>query len=120
MILADTSVWVRHWRHGEPAFAAALRAGKVTVHPFIIGELALGHLEPRAAVLADLASLPGAPQAETDEVMAFIEQHRLWNSGIGWVDCHLLASARLGHHQIWTLDRPLARAAHRLGVAFAA
>jgi predicted nucleic acid-binding protein len=49
-----------------------------------------------------------------------IEHRRLAGSGIGWVDAHLLASALLSGARLWTLDRPLARVAQRLGVALAA
>ena len=36
--------------------------------------------------------------------------------GLGWVDVHLLASALLAGVPLWTLDRPLARAAGQLGL----
>ena len=58
--------------------------------------------------------------AEHDEVLTLVAYHRLWGSGVGWVDAHLLASALLSGVRLWTLDRPLARQAERLGVAFAA
>lgn len=118
MILADTSIWVRHWRHGDAAFAAWLAAGQVAVHPFVIGELALGALHPRAEVLAGLRELPSAAVADHDEVMGLIERERLWGRGIGWLDVHLLASARLDRLRLWTADRALAQAARRLDVGY--
>jgi hypothetical protein len=51
--------------------------------------------------------------------MAIIEIHRLMNLGIGYVDVHLLASARLSGIPIWTRDQPLKKAAAKLGVLFA-
>jgi predicted nucleic acid-binding protein len=118
VILADTSIWVRHWRQGDRALAAWLGRGQVAVHPFIIGELALGTLHPRAAVLAGLRALHHVPVAEHDEVLGLIERERLWGGGIGWVDCHLLASARLERLRLWTADVALAKAARKIGVAF--
>ena len=119
-VLADSSVWIGHWRRFNPAFARNLDAGDVSIHPFVIGELAVGVISRRDQVLAELHKLPRARMAEHDEVVALVSYHRLWGAGIGWVDAHLLASALLSGVQLWTLDRLLARQAKRLGVAFAA
>jgi predicted nucleic acid-binding protein len=48
--------------------------------------------------------------------MRLIETHRLWGSGIGWTDAHLLASALISNSQFWTLDARLLRAAAAAGV----
>lgn len=119
-VLADSSVWIGHWRHFNPAFARRLDAGAVCIHPFVIGELAVGDISRRDEVLAELHKLPATRMAEHDEVLTLVAYHRLWGTGVGWVDAHLLASALLSGVRLWTLDRPLARQAERLGVAFAA
>jgi hypothetical protein len=49
--------------------------------------------------------------------MHFIETHKLTGSGLGYVDVHLLAGARLGSLPLWTLDRTLNAAADRLELA---
>ena len=116
IVLADTSVWVDLWRHGNPRLARALEQGRVVVHPFVLGELALGVVTPRAEVLRDLATLETPRVAEHGEVLALIERVPLWGRGIGWVDAHLLASARLDRLRLWTLDRRLAIVARELGV----
>jgi len=36
--------------------------------------------------------------------------------GLGWVDVHLLTSTKLDGESLWTLDRPLAKAARMVGV----
>lgn len=87
------------------------------VHPFIIGELACGNLRNRSEVLSLLASLPLSPVIEQSELLGFVERERLYGRGIGWIDVHLLASARLSGMPLWTLDRRLAEAALGLGVA---
>lgn len=38
--------------------------------------------------------------------------------GLGYIDVHLLASAKLANLPLWTLDRPLQSAAVRLHVAY--
>lgn len=117
MILVDTSIWVDHLRRGLPDLAELLDAGEVLCHPFVIGEIALGHLRRRDEILGLLAALPSAPVAAHDEVLGFVDAQRLAGSGIGWVDAHLLASAALAAVSVWTADRRLASAARSLGLA---
>ena len=115
-MLVDTSVWVDHFRNDNAALAARLDRGEVRCHPFVIGELACGNLARRAEVLSLLAALPQAPRARHAEVLFLVESQRLMGRGLGWIDVHLLASARLGRTEIWTLDRRLATAAAELGI----
>jgi predicted nucleic acid-binding protein len=114
IVLVDTSVWVDHWRRGNPRLARLLDQDRVVVHPFVLGELALGAVTPRADVLRTLKALDAPRVAEHDEVMTLVESAPLWGRGIGWVDAHLLASARLDGLRLWTLDRPLAAVAAEL------
>lgn len=116
-MIVDTSVWVQHLRKGEPRLREQLELGIITVHPFTIGELACGNLRNRIEVLSLLASLPQAPMVDQSELLGFIERERLFGRGIGWIDVHLLASARLSGVQLWTFDRRLAEAAVEMGVA---
>ena len=108
MILVDTSVWVEHLRHGLPRLATLLQAGEVLIHPWVIGELACGNLRNRQQVLELLLGLPMATVASDTEVLLLIERELLMGRGIGYIDAHLLASARLSHCRLWTQDRRLA------------
>ncbi len=114
MILADTSVWIQHFRRGGPGFADRLFEGSILIHPFIAGELACGNLKDRFATLADLQALPEAKVASQREVLHLIEHRRLWGRGLGWIDMHLLASALLSDCGLWTLDKKLSEAAREL------
>ena len=121
MILVDTSVWVDHLRGGDAALAAQLEAGTVLCHPFVVGEIACGSLSDRGAILALLQHLPTAPVAEPDEVLRYIERHKLHGKGIGYVDAHLLAATALsGGARLWTRDRRLHAVARGLGCAHGA
>jgi len=92
----------------------------VLTHPFVIGEIALGFLRSRVTVLASLRKLPRATVARDAEVLALIDQAELVGSGIGYVDAHLLAAARLTPGtQLWTRDQRLHQAAMRLDLAMA-
>jgi predicted nucleic acid-binding protein len=106
MILVDTSVWVGHFRVGDPLLSEALGSALVSTHPCVIGELACGNLENRTLILADLNALPLAVSATHEEVLQLIEERKLWGRGIGWVDGHLLASALLSNCRLWTLGPP--------------
>jgi predicted nucleic acid-binding protein len=117
VILADTSVWVEHLRRGSARLEKLLLDEAVAVHPFVIGELALGHLRRRREILELLDALPGSSTAGQAEVLEFVERHRLAGSGIGWVDAHLLTAVALDGIALWTLDPRLATVATRLDLA---
>jgi predicted nucleic acid-binding protein len=120
LILVDTSVWVDHFRANHAALAGLLNKGAVLAHPFIIGELALGQIRQREPVLASLQALPRAAVATDAEVLHFIERNALFGRGIGYVDAHLLAAARLtADASLWTSDKRLHGVADALGLAAA-
>ena len=66
--------------------ARLLNRGVVLGHPWVVGEIALGHLAQRRVILGLLTSLPQATLATADEVLLLIERHRLQGLGIGYVD----------------------------------
>ena len=116
MILADTSVWVDHFRRGDISMRGALEANEICIHPMVIGELACGNLHSRA-ILSQLQRLQPAVVATNEEALVMIEQSGLMGRGIGFIDVHLLASAKLTNAFLWTRDKRLGKAASRLGVA---
>jgi len=117
MVLVDTSVWVEHLRHGDLGLKAQLQECQVCCHPFIVGELACSNLKNRSEILSLLQALPQAMEAEHEEVMQFIENYRLMGKGLGYIDVHLLASARLTQVPLWTLDQKLHEVAGPLELA---
>jgi predicted nucleic acid-binding protein len=118
VILVDTSVWVDHLREGDKALASLLEAGTVLIHPFVIGELALGNLRQREIVLNALADLPQVSVATHAEVLHFVDQHLLFRRGVGYVDAHLLAAAQLTPGAaLWTNDKRLHGVADRWSLA---
>ena len=118
MILVDTSVWVDHLRSADDVLAHLLDAGQVVMHPFIVGELALGSLHRRDLILQTLQDLQQVDVATQQEVLHFIARHGLFGRGIGYVDAHLLASIRLtAGVSLWTRDKRLLVVAEPLGMA---
>jgi predicted nucleic acid-binding protein len=114
MTLVDTSVWVKHLRHGDDRLGQLLVESEVICHPLVIGELACGSIKNRNEVLDLLSALPQASVAEHAEVIDFLHANDLSGRGLGWIDVHLLASALLSDAKIWTLDRRLREAVDRL------
>ena len=87
------------------------------MHPFIIGEIALGNLRPRALILNAFSDLPMAAIARDDEVLTFIGTARLHGTGIGYIDAHLIVSAKISGANLWTRDKRLLKQVERLGLA---
>jgi predicted nucleic acid-binding protein len=118
MILADTSIWIDHFRRSDSRLARFLDHGDVVMHPFVLGELALGYVPKIAEMIKDLRTLPKAAVADTDEVLEFVAHRALSGSGIGYVDAHLLASAALAPETLlWTRDKRLHIVAQSLSLA---
>ena len=107
MTLVDTSVWIDHFAAGNADLRDLLGKGEVITHPFIIGELACGSLKNRTEILALMGKLPSSLEAHHDEVMRLVEAERLFGTGIGWIDAHLIASAMLSKAKLFTLDKKL-------------
>jgi predicted nucleic acid-binding protein len=108
MILADTSVWIDHLRHGNASLAHSLQNAKVVTHPFVIGELACGNLRMRQQILSLLSRLPAVSPVSHDEALHFLESRSLSGKGLGWIDVHLIAAAVAARIPLLTLDRRLA------------
>lgn len=119
LVLADTSVWVGHFRRAHPVLQALLEADRVLCHPLVMLELACGTPPaPRDRTLGAIRELRQAVVASTDETLVLIERERLYDSGCGAIDMALLASVLLtSDASLWTLDKKLDALAARLGIA---
>ncbi len=62
--------------------------------------------------------LPVIEVATDDEVLRFIELQKLFGTGIGYIDAHLLVAVTLTvESKLWTRDKRLEAAAARLGLS---
>ncbi len=117
MILADTSVWVDHFRSGNPEMEKRLRGGQIAMHPFVVAEISLGSLHDRRRKLDDMESLIEVNVAQFHEVRHMIEAHALYSKGIGLTDAYLIASCLLTPGtQLWTRDSAMEKVARDLGI----
>jgi len=118
VILADTSIWIDHFRRGDNDLVKIIGNDLLLCHPAVIGELALGSLRDRTAVLTFLRAQRETIVATHDEVMTLIERHSVFSMGIGYTDAHLLASVLLDQRtSLWTRDKRLKLAALKAGAA---
>jgi predicted nucleic acid-binding protein len=118
MTLADTSVWVEHFRRGHAGLRKLLEEGEIVMHPFIYGELACGNLPDRSRTLNLLAALPRLALANDSAVLYAIDLRKWSGRGIGWIDAHLLTAALVTQTPLWTLDRRLHGVAAEAGAAW--
>lgn len=116
--LIDTSVWIQYFRADLPGFHRLLKQDLALGHPLVIGESACEQLKHRVDVLQSLKALPQAPALEFDEILIFVESHKLFGQGVGWVDVHLLTLTLLSDATLWTLARSFQRAAKKLHCSY--
>ena len=117
MVLADTSVWIDHFRFGNNQMRDLLNRRQIVVHPFIVAELALGSLRERTRTLELLDLLPQVRVAKIEEIRLTVETRRLYGLGIGLVDAHLIAAVFINPSTIlWTRDKRLRKVAERFGI----
>jgi predicted nucleic acid-binding protein len=118
VVLVDTSVWVDHLRKFDARLGSLLGQRGVVMHPFVVGELALGNVPHFDKLVGDLNYLPQAAVAHQEEVLQLIMRNNLSGSGVGYVDAHLLASVLLRPGtSLWTRDKRMQSAAQRLSIA---
>jgi predicted nucleic acid-binding protein len=95
-----------------------LNSERILMHPFVIGEIALGNLKNREKLLFDLSTIPKVHIARDEDVQSLIENKKLCGLGIGYVDAHLIASTLLTKStRFWTSDKRLAKVAEMLGLS---
>ncbi len=114
MVLVDTSVWIEFLRKGNSLLEDLLEQGEASTHPLVLGELSIGNIQNRKKFLSLLRDLSQVQECSHEEVLNFIEAHRIHGKGIGYFDAHILASSVLSGIPLWTLDRSLAKLAGAL------
>lgn len=119
MIVADTSIWIDHLRSANHVLTNLIAQERLFVHPFVIAELALGHVPRRGSFFDFLAGLQLVDKVGDDQQLSFVEEQALFGTGLGFVDSHLLASvARHPEARLWSRDKRLHAHAERLELAY--
>ena len=120
IVLADSSIWVAHFKERNQHLERLLTDGGILCHPYIVGEAACGTSPKRRYCINFLTNLESLPIATHDEVLATLEAQELYGHGCGYVDLCLLASALISEKAlIWTLDKALKKVATSLHRSYA-
>jgi predicted nucleic acid-binding protein len=117
LILVDSSIWIDHLRRENADVSRLASSKQIPMHPFVIGEVAVGNLKNRSLILNGLRDLPAALVASDDEALDFIVRFLLAGRGLSYIDFHLLAAARLSEAALWTADRRLQVSAELLSLS---
>ena len=120
MILVDSSIWVDHLRVEDRHLTDLIAAEQLVHHAFVTGEVGMGSFSTPKARFQTIVFLRGLEPAVIVGEVAFhdyVSVRRLYGTGAGFVDCHLLACvAESAGLRLWTADKRLAREAKRIGV----
>ena len=107
----NLSCWLIH-RSGSTFYKKDLSTSSLfnrpdlCCHPYIVGEVAVGNLGNRKDLLAFMQRITSVEVAKQEFLLKFVREQKLYAKGIGFVDCHLLASAKIRPNTlIWTSDR---------------
>jgi hypothetical protein len=119
VILADTSIWIDHFRAANPQMESLLNRGKIATHPWVVAEIALASMKNRRQKLDALDMLRKVRVARLSEIRQMIEARSLYAKGVGLTDAHLMASCLLTPGtQLWTRDAALQKVAASLRIQF--
>ena len=118
-ILADTNIWCKYFRYGNPLLSQLIENDFLAVHPVVIGELSVGNLKNREQTIHDLRVFPMVQPASDEETYFLLREHELWGKGIQWNDLLILASVIAAPGKLlWTQDRRLAEIAKHFSVSY--
>jgi predicted nucleic acid-binding protein len=118
VILADSSVWIDHFRKPKDLLPQLIGRGELFIHPYVICELALGSVPDRSTLIAYLQSLPKVDLSDPHVLLEFVQSLELHGKGVGMIDATLLKNCVDGEALLWTTDKRLFAQAERLGVAY--
>jgi len=121
MIAVDTSVWICFFKNDNSDLKTLLnhylKEQRIIAISAVFGELLQGvkSNKERSMVESFWELLP-----KIDENDLFIKagiisnQNKLYNHGIGFTDCYILAVALENKAELWTLDKKLGRMANQI------
>jgi len=119
LILVDTSVWISHFKNPENKLIENLKRNLVLMHSLVIGEVLCGTPPNRENMLRDFLNMRKAREAHLFEVSDFLEKHKVYGLGCGFIDISLLVSALITPSaKLWTKDKRLLALAKRFYIEY--
>lgn len=117
-VIVDTSVFVDFMKNGNADLHDLLEDDLVIIHPFVISEILLGGSMKSRVLHSLLVNLPLAGTTQPQTLDRWIQAEKVYKFGIGLVDSCILLSAIKEHHELFTLDKKLKKAAAAFKVTF--
>lgn len=118
MVLVATSIWIDHFNRTDAVLQVLLNEYEVVIHPYVLGELVCGNFKNRKEIIGLLKALPFINNVSDEEYYSFVESHKLFGLGLGFVDIHLLASSLVAGCSIYTRDKLLFSFAESFEMAY--
>jgi predicted nucleic acid-binding protein len=112
-IIADTSVWIEFFKYNKiifPILRDKLENQEVTAVECVFGELLQGvrNNNEQKIILSYWESLPKLNESGIwVNAGTFSSKEKLFNKGVGLIDCVIIVLAKENHLKIWTLDKKL-------------
>lgn len=120
MVIVDTCIWVDSWKARDERLDGWMAADLILQHPYVTAELAMGSFRSanqRAKTIALLESFGQLPVIDSATFHAFVAEHTLFGTGIGFADAHLIHACKCNPiAQLVTRDKRLADQANRLEI----
>jgi predicted nucleic acid-binding protein len=120
MVIVDTSIWVDSMRARDDRLGDWMAADLILQHPFVTAEISMGSfpsLAHRTRTIDLLESFEQLEIAEMPVFHAFVAEHALYGTGLGFADAHVLhACISNPNARLVTRDKRLAVEARRLEV----
>lgn len=112
MILLDTSIWIEYFKRNEDykvIIDNLLREKKVLALDFIFGELLQGAKEHEKSKIIALWEI--LPKVNISEIGFYAGKYsmenKLWDKGVGLIDCAIMYAAIESNSLLWTLDKKI-------------
>lgn len=112
MILLDTSLWIEYFKRNKDykvIIDNLLREKKVLALDFIFGELLQGAKEQEKSNIIALWEI--LPKVNISGIGFYAGKYsmenKLWDKGIGLIDCAIMYAAIESKSLLWTLDKKI-------------
>lgn len=122
-VLVDTSIWVQALdpkeRNLSEHLAKLVSGDEVLGHEMVLAELMLVlRGERRNVILEAYDDLTPSMVIDRYALTRFIQTHNLAQTGLSFVECHLLAAAERQKALVWSESAPVKKVARVLNIAF--
>ena len=95
-----------------------LESEKIVMRPLVQVEISLGSVKNRDELMRMMERMPQTDVVENNLVRQYIENNKLYSTGIGFIDSCIIASCVLNFHKLWTFDKALMKQAEKCKIIY--